>query len=79
MPTAASHLSDTCTSHGVEGKDEVILKNPYLQFIISLALYFLIYLIKVVAAKKRHFAVPPGADGNLIYDGHDNVAFSRTS
>ena len=36
-------------------------------------------LVVVKHAKKRHFAVPPGADGNLIYDGHDNVAFSRTS
>ena len=50
-----------------------------LHFILSLALYFLIYLIKVMAAKKRHFAVPPGADGNLIYAGHDNIAFFRTS
>ena len=36
----------------------------------------MIYLFKVMAAKKRHFAVPPGADGNSIYAGHDNVAFS---
>ena len=43
VPTAASHLSDTCTSHGVEGKDEVVLKNPYSSFFLSPFIFLYIF------------------------------------
>ena len=56
LPEAASYLADTCTSHGVQGKDEVKMISIIIPSTVNTH-------PKVIAAKKRHFLTNPGPEG----------------
>ena len=56
LPEAASYLADTCTSHGVQGKDKVKMIAMIIPSIVNTH-------PKVIAAKKRHFSTNTGPEG----------------